>query len=294
MVALRCRQGALLSIARITRTMARTPSCLHKRILTSCKRWSKSLQGLAQTTDDSTEWGSYLGKGPAYWASLPPWEANAEVDAALRQTRRALNGRKSTERRLRFLEVKTQRHEKRLAGKHLSELKSLLGESSSGSMLDVLEEQGQRITDPHCIATHTTEFFHEWHKAKDISYGFHKPNADIARLLNDKAYFHAEHETTGIPSHLLDKIWDSLNAPTDTLRSHSPQVQAFHTIMDKPPTLTEFRTALHYSKRQSSAGMSGVTYNLMSLWPTMVIEHVYDLLCAIWTHKSTPPFWKWR
>jgi len=59
-------------------------------------------------------------------------------------------------------------------------------------MLDVLEEQGQRITDPHCIATHTTEFFHDWHKAKDISYGFHKPDADIARLLNDKAYFHAE------------------------------------------------------------------------------------------------------
>ena len=40
--------------------------------------------------------------------------------------------------------------------------------------------------------------------------------------------------------------------------------------------------------------MSGFTYNLMSLWPTMVVEQVYDLLCAIWTHKSTPPFWKWR
>jgi len=40
--------------------------------------------------------------------------------------------------------------------------------------------------------------------------------------------------------------------------------------------------------------MSGVTYNLMSLWPDKVVFQVYDLLCAIWSHKSTPPFWKWR
>jgi hypothetical protein len=161
MVALRCRQGALLSIARITRTMSRSPQCLHQQITRACRRWSTTLQSLSQTADEADEWGSYLGKGPSYWSSLPPWEANAEVDAAIRQTRRSLNGRKSTERRQRFLDTKLKRQEKRTAGKHLSEIKSLIGEAPSGSLLDVLEEQGQRIIDPHDIATHTTEFFRE-------------------------------------------------------------------------------------------------------------------------------------
>jgi hypothetical protein len=40
--------------------------------------------------------------------------------------------------------------------------------------------------------------------------------------------------------------------------------------------------------------MSGVTYNLMAIWPDKTVYQVYAILCAIWKHKSTPPFWKWR
>jgi hypothetical protein len=222
--------------------------------------------------------------------SLPPWEASAEVDAALRKTRRTLNGRKSTERRQRFIDTIARRKIKRSQGTHLSELKRLLGDNTSGSMLDVLEEDGQRIIDPHDIATHATSFFHEWHKAKPIQYGFHNPLADIDKLLTDKDHFLAEHASTGIPTPLLENIWTSLNAPADMLQQPSARVQEFRDLIHNPPTLSEFQQALQHSKKQSSAGMSGVTYNLMSLWPTMVVDQVHELLCAIWRHKSTPPF----
>lgn len=294
MVALRCRQGALLSIARITRKMGHSPSHLQGRIRKACKRWTDTLHGLSQTALEAKEWETYLGKGPRYWTSLPPWEASAEVDAALRRTRNTLNGRKSTERRQRFMDTIERRKTLRSQGKHLSEIKALLGDTSAGSMLDVLEENGQRITDSHDIATHATTFFHEWHQRKPIQHGFHKTSADIKRLLTDEDYFHSEHAATGIPKHLLDKIWKSLNAPTDTLTTHSTFASTFRRLLATPPTLAEFRATLQNSKRQSSAGMSGVTYNLMSLWPTKVVEHTHDLLCSIWTHKSTPPFWKWR
>jgi hypothetical protein len=161
-------------------------------------------------------------------------------------------------------------------------------------MLDVLEEGGQRIIDPHKIVTHTTDFFQDWHKAKPIHYGLHSPTADVPRLLRDREYFRTEHNSTGIPTELLDRIWTALSSPTTTLHTHAPLANEFHSLLDTPPSLAEFRQTLQHSKRQSSAGMSGVTYNLMSLWPTTTVQEVYDTLCAIWTHKSTPPFWKWR
>jgi hypothetical protein len=199
------------------------------------------------------------------------------VSTALRKARQSLTGRKSTERRQRFLDSLQRRKEKRGAGKHLSELKTLLGGTAGGSMLDVLDEGGQRITDPHDIAQHTNEFFQEWHKKHDIDHGFHSVDPDMDHLLSDYEYFRDQHMTTGIPDHLLHKIWSSLTAPRATLVSQPDKVRDFHAALDTPPTFAEFREALHHSKRQSSAGMSGVTYNLMSLWPTETVERVHGL-----------------
>jgi hypothetical protein len=161
-------------------------------------------------------------------------------------------------------------------------------------MLDVLDEGGKRITDSHDIAQHANGFFHEWHKKKDIHFGFHDITVDQERLLNDRNYFHQQHEDTGIPSHLLDKIWTSLNKPQADLSRQTALRDELQHLLESPPTYAEFRNALHHSKRQSSPGLSGVTYNLMSIWPDSTAQQVHSLLCAIWRHKSTPTFWKWR
>lgn len=205
-----------------------------------------------------------------------------------------LTGRKVTERRQRFQATLQKRTDARAAGKHLSELKILLGAAPAGSMLDVLDEGGKRIIDPLDIAQHATDFFRDWHKKKDINFGFHDINADHVQLLQDRDYFHQQHAETGIPSHLLDKIWTSLNKPQADLSRQTKLRDELLNLLETPPTYSEFRNALHHSKRQSSAGLTGVTYNLMSLWPDTTAQQVHSLLCAIWRHKSTPTFWKWR
>jgi hypothetical protein len=160
-------------------------------------------------------------------------------------------------------------------------------------MLDTLHEDESTITSARTIVEHSTEFFRAWHEKKDISYGFHAPDADSAQLINDWDFFQASHVSTGIPPDCLRPIWDALRSPQATLAG-SPKTAAFHSLLDSPPSLAEFRRALRSSKTRSSAGMSGVTYNLMSIWPDKTVFQVYDILCAIWKHKSTPPFWKWR
>jgi hypothetical protein len=293
-VALRCRQAALLAIARVVRGMLYAPHVLAKRVKKVCTQWAQKLTGLSQTKAEANEWGNYLGKGPRYWSDLPPWEINVQLPTALRRVRSQLTGRKVTERRQRFQDTLQRRTEARAAGKHLSELKALLGSTPAGSMLDVLDEGDKRIIDPHEIAHHATCFFQDWHKKKDIHYGFHDTTADHDRLLQDRDYFHQQHAETGIPSHLLDKIWTSLNKPQVELSRQTAMRDELLIMLETPPTYSEFRNALHHSKKQSSAGLSGVTYNLMSLWPDTTAQQVHSLLCAIWRHKSTPTFWKWR
>ena len=220
-------------------------------------------------------------------------DIRARLPKELRLVRNRLCGRRVVERRQFFNNLRKKRGQKRLQGKHLSDIRGLLGDKSAGPMLDTLDEGGRMITSSREIVEHSTTFFHEWHAKKEISFGFHDPAADTSRLLDDWEHFRFSHLSTGIPDDVLRVLWDSLRSPRDKL-STSPRHARFLATIDEPPSLAEFRRALRQSKRQSSAGMSGVTYNLMSLWPDKVISQVYDILCAIWSNKSSPPFWKWR
>jgi len=130
-------------------------------------------------------------------------------------------------------------------------------------MLDSLHEGDKVITSARQIVEHSTAFFRDWHAKKDISYGFHDPNVNSARLLDDWDFFRDSHHDTGIPDDVLRSLWDSLRSPRDSLST--PAATRFQAIIDEPPSKDEFRRALRNSKRKSSAGMSGVTYNLMSL-----------------------------
>ena len=123
-IALRCRQGALLSLARIVRGMKHPPHILVKRIEKVCAQWMQKLTGLSQTKAEAREWSTYLGKGPRYWSRLPPWEVSVLLPSALKRVRSQLTGRKVTERRQRFQETLQRRTDSRAAGKHLSELKN--------------------------------------------------------------------------------------------------------------------------------------------------------------------------
>ena len=46
--------------------------------------------------------------------------------------------------------------------------------------------------------------------------------------------------------------------------------------------------------RGKAVGMSGLTYQLMKVWPDKIIKNVYNLMVMQWNSNSLPEFMKWR
>ena len=65
-------------------------------------------------------------------------------------------------------------------------------------------------------------------------------------------------------------------------------------ILNTVPTLEDFTLIIRRGTGGKAAGMSGLTYQLMKVWPAKVIEHVYNLMVMQWNSNSLPEFMKWR
>ena len=65
-------------------------------------------------------------------------------------------------------------------------------------------------------------------------------------------------------------------------------------ILNTVPTLEEFTLIIRRGTEGKAAGMSGLTYQLMKVFPQKVIEHVYNLMVMQWNSNSLPEFMKWR
>ena len=60
------------------------------------------------------------------------------------------------------------------------------------------------------------------------------------------------------------------------------------------PSLEEFTAIIRKGYGGKASGMSGLTYQLMKVCPTRIIERVYNLLVHQWNSSSVPEFMKWR
>jgi len=152
------------------------------------------------------------------------------------------------------------------------------------------------VRDIHLLLT--THFKQWFANHPDFSTPLHQRNDHWEQLYYDRAYFMAYNEPTNVPPHLLDHIWSALQLPTrklDVPTASSPTLRdLFHSTLQSPPTLDEFRATLRRTSNNSSPGMSGLSYNHIKSWPTEILELTHQLLTRLWESKHVPPYWKWR
>ena len=65
-------------------------------------------------------------------------------------------------------------------------------------------------------------------------------------------------------------------------------------VLTEVPTLAEFSSVIKKGVGGRAAGMTGLTYGLMKIWPDAVIKMVYELLVKQWNSSTMPEFMKWR
>ena len=264
-----------------------------------CAVWSGHLLDLTTVCKD-TSYATLTDKGPSFWPSLLHSQLPSQLTREIKHLGKLLHGRHRAELQAKLTRLDRTRKQARLNGKHLSEARKLLDRGRTYWELDELvDAQGNIITDGKQLTQIATEHFDQWHAAKPTAkFGFHDPACDHSRLLADCDYFVEQHAATGIPPPLLITIWTSLQAPLQTLAtasldSNSTTSHDLHGL-STTPTYADFMDTLKAMPTQSSAGPSGLTYNMIASLPTLHLRALYDHLVILWEKRASLPTWKWR
>ena len=56
----------------------------------------------------------------------------------------------------------------------------------------------------------------------------------------------------------------------------------------------EFEEAIRKSRTNSSAGMNGVSYNMLKRLPPELVTNLHTCLVHMWEHKAIPEWWTKR
>ena len=264
-----------------------------------CDLWKGHLSDMARSKAQLTHLLDLTDKGPDYWQEIPPLFLYTDLTTEIKQLGKLLHGRRRAELRVTLHKIDSTRSRKRAGGTHLSECKRLLDRATPHwDMDELIDNTGNLHINGRTICEVATSHFNDWHSRKPTAtFGFHDPTCDHGLLLTDLNYFLLHHQSTGIPSPLLTRIWTSLNAPlarTAATTLINPLLQADIRAISETPTYTDFITALRAMPTKSAAGPSGLTYNMIASLPTDHLLALYQHLVILWEHRSTLPAWKWR
>ena len=63
-------------------------------------------------------------------------------------------------------------------------------------------------------------------------------------------------------------------------------------ILIQPPTYEEFIKPLKKNKDFSVAGWSGLSYNMIKIWPDALKKYIFNILLELWNRHITPEYWE--
>ena len=234
------------------------------------------------------------GMGPIQWRLF---EGNKRtlVSCEIDRIRSLMQGRRRGEMRKSINENVRKREDLRAQGKIGKVIRSILGTQREFFAMDSVRDlTGDLLTDAvdiHATMTvHFTEAYAVLDEYKDLF--LHSGREDWAGLFNSKQLFREKvvSMNKGIPPNMIDAIWEGL---VDVPREEALRAR-MEEVLSSTPTRDEFGDSLRSIKRGSAAGMSGLSYNMISKWPERLIDVVYECLVKVWEFKSVPDFWKWK
>ena len=113
---------------------------------------------------------------------------------------------------------------------------------------------------------------------------------DWRPYLLDFNHFLTQFPNSQVPRDLSLRIFNALQ---DVTNAQTVRDQLSTELMEAP-TLEEFTKRISNLKSNSSPGMSGLSYNMLSKAPKVVIAEMHKCLAQFWTDKHIPASWKWR
>jgi len=209
---------------------------------------------------------------------------------AYRDLKSLLQGRKRSEYRLRISAAVRLREFHRKLGKLKRVIRSLLGDDIPRFSLDTLVVPGFEFMSPSPEELYNSlrDHFSQWYTPtySDI------PDELWSRL----------HEWPTLRRHCLrthgsaysEKALRALFWGLQRPQRAAAVAQSIGDLFQCPPTLEEFTREIRTPRPLTTGGMSGLTYQMMRLWPPEVVRAAYVAIRTMWQSGHIPDMWKWR
>jgi hypothetical protein len=258
--------------------------------------WETTVEGLDVSDIQRTEIANNLCHPLQWWKTITVIPQIALIDDDIDRLKTLLHGTSRTEMRRRISLNIRKREDARREGKWKKVIGSLLGNLAGrrhqpGIDLDMITPDGRKILgEPEEIHQTITDKFEEWFDMpKECQGDLHTGN-DWHRCRDSEEYFVRDTAHTGTPEDIRRLIHRAI--------AHVPNQKCMHDemkeVLQQPPSLVEFEEAIKNAKTNSSAGISGCSYNQLKRWPAELIQRVHYCLCRIWRAQCTPDAWTKR
>ena len=227
--------------------------------------------------------------GILYWTDRPFADIKRILPDAITIIKKRLHCNRRKSMRLHFNNMVKTIETERVAGKIKTLINLVLGAKKKPYLLDYIIKGNDTITNEHSIAQTTKDFFeNDWFKALP------EDGTHISNNVDDWTIFE-------LPFQQFQTHFQAAGIPTETLSilhraiQHKPTAdkqQQMNHILIQPPTYEEFIKPLKKNKDFSVAGWSGLSYNMIKIWPDALKKDIFNILLELWNRHITPEYWK--
>jgi hypothetical protein len=155
-----------------------------------------------------------------------------------------------------------------------------------------LDINGFTEVDPLVITDSITAHFKEWFARAADSHpgGICREGANWRELEGDWAFFHETYKDTKIPEGCLR----TLHRAICFRRGDLGMRKQFSDSVMTTPSMEEFVASVRKRPPDSAPAVSGLSNNMIQLWPDVVLQRACEALVALWIKLEIPEYWRWR
>jgi hypothetical protein len=253
----------------------------HKKMLTSMlKRWTTDLKKHARgNTEHYIKLQTLHAEcyGRLYWQEISFTDLKHSLPAANTTTCHRLHTSRKRSLRTAFSSKVRSILQATATGRVKRLISLVFGPKKKYNPLDFVIKDDIHITGDRNVAEACRNEFIPWFRAlpdDGTHISNHLSDWTIFDLPPDD--FHRHFQRSQIPQELINILHTAIQ--------HRPTPAKLQTMQDtllQPPTFDEFTQTLKKTKENSAPGVSGLTYNMIKLWPPKLLQCVYDILAQL-------------
>lgn len=221
----------------------------------------------------------------SFWTELTLEQTTAQVSTALRATTDLLSRVTRNERYALWQHYARERERLASMGKIGRAIAGILERHRTAYTMETLRTGTGIITDPDIIHAESTTYWNSWFADRFISQGGTVPIDEAWEA--DEESFLTRTADTGVPDKWRRACWRALRCPLT-----QPVRAAIESALNAPISFDDYMAAVRSCPYDSVGGRTGLTFNMIRLWPEVLQQRAYVALNSLWERRRIPSGWK--